>query len=259
MSKQIAISIIGYLLLILWYFSFKLSCYSLIIFFIINIFVFKASFEYSAARRLCFANCYFKKDSFFFKIFTKKIIIYIINFIKGLVLTSIIMLSMTVFSITDFIILFFDIFIIFRLYNFFIKFDSLNQNIKNPIIKNGTAIVNAIFIMLTFLIINLYQTPPQYIQNDLLITVHSASNQLCSLCPITDALIRLTNEIVAVKWWLMLDITINVDNKYYLKEIVWFFYLLGSYLMAFAYGRYILEFGILFTSLIRRDIDERKR
>ena len=94
--------------------------------------------------------------------------------------------------------------------------------------------------MIVFLLISFYQAPPSYIQNDLVQTIHTASNQVYSNCDFIDWISRVSNEIVAIKWWIMLKATIQSDNMY-LKYIMWIVYLMGSYLMLFAFARFIAE------------------
>lgn len=241
LKKQIAVSVLGVLLLFFWYISFKLSCISISIPLIIAILLFKTNYELSVAKKICLANCYFKKNSFLYKFLTKKIIIILFSIINSIILTSILVLNITTFNIIDFIVLLFDIFFLIYLYRYLIENDSLNEDIKNPIIINTVSFINSTLIAIIFLMTNLFQTPPEYINNDLITTIHQASNQLYSNCFFIDNITRLTNEIAAIKWWLMLDVSINMSSMHYLKETIWILYLLGNYLMIFAFSRYILE------------------
>ena len=252
-KQQLAVSFLGFLLLLAWYFSFHISCISIIIPIFIASLIFKANFELANSKKICFANCYFKKNSFFYKILTKKIIIIIISIINSLFLTSILVLNLVTFTYIDFAILLFDIFIIITLYKILINNSSLKDNIQSPIIKNIVATINSIFFIIIFFIINIYQTPPEYINNDLLKTIHLASSQVYSQCIFIDSITRLTNEIVALKWWFILDLSTNMNNKYYAKEIMWIIFMLGSYIMLFAFTRYILEILDLSKKVFRNE------
>jgi len=230
----------GFIILILWFFSFEKTCISLLFPFIVGIILFKTSFEYRLAKKLCLANCYFKEDSWLYKFLTRKVFIFITSIFGGLFLSSILMFNIINFNIIDFLILGMDIFVIVFLYKYFIKNNSFKNTIKELIIKNFVSIINSILIASTLLIISFYQTPPKYIDNDLSVTIKVASNLQRSNCEVLDTLIGITNEVVAVKWWSMLNFTLNNKN-YYLKWLLWIIYFFGNYLMIFAYSRYILE------------------
>jgi len=240
-KKQISIILLGFILLLFWYATFKLSCISIIIPFIIFIIIFKSTYELSVTKKRCLVNCYFKKESFLYKFFTKTFFIIILSFINSLILTTILVLNIVTFNFFDFIILFFDIFFILYLYNKFINNNSLNENINNPVTKRGVALINSFILIFVFLFFNIFQTPPSYINNDLVTTIHQVSNKIYSNCYFIDYIVSLSNEIVALKWWFMIKFSINFSNKYYLKEIIWIVYLLGNYLMVYAFSKYILE------------------
>jgi len=238
--KQFLVSAIGLISLILWYSSYQISCFSLIIPILIGILLSKASFEYANARKRCLANCYFNHNSILHKLLTKKVFITIVSILNGIILSTILMLNVIIFNLSDFIILTLDMFFILLVYNFMEKTQFLQNNVKYPILKNSVSFFSSAIFMIIFLIINTYQTPPSYIQNDLVQTIHIASNQIYSNCDFIDLISRVSNEIVAIKWWIMIKVTIETNNMY-LKYIMWGIYLMGSYLMLFAFARVITE------------------
>jgi hypothetical protein len=160
--------------------------------------------------------------------------------LNGIALSVVLMLNIIIFNVIDFIILFIDIFFIIKIYNYFEKKQFLKNSVKYPILKNSTSVISSGIFTIVFLVIGFYQTPPSYIQNDLVQTVHVASNQIYSSCNFIDWISRISNEIVAIKWWVMLNITIH-SNSLYLKYIMWGIYLMGNYLMLFAFARLITE------------------
>ena len=240
-NKQIAISILGILILLFWYSTFKLSCFSLIIPFIVTGIIFKSNYEISITKKRCFADCYLKKESFLYKFFTKHFFVILVSIMNAFMLSSILMVNLTIFNITDFFILFIDIFIIITLYNYVIKNNSINKNMNNPLTKNFVSILNSSFLVVLFLIINLFQTPPAYIDNSLVTTVYNVVKPY-SNCNFINNIVTFSNEIVAIKWWIMIKMSFEIGDKYhYLKEIIWLIYLIGNYLMAYAFSKYILE------------------
>jgi hypothetical protein len=158
------------------------------------------------------------------------------------------------FASIDFFIFGADIVCIIFLYNHFFKSNSLNEDMKAPILKNIVAWINTIILLVVLLIINFLQTPPDYINNDLNQTIHIASNQVYSNCLSIDYILRISNEITAMKWWAMLNFTTFSTENYYIKEIAWLLFLLGNYLAIFSFSRYIVEI----IHFIKEKTDESK-
>lgn len=229
-----------FLLLIMWKFTYSFSCFSLLFPIIVGGLLFKTSYEYKNAKKQCLAGCYFKDESFLYKLFTRKFFIFMLSIIGAIILSIVLMLNVVVFTLVDWIILFLDSFFIFLLYKYFSKNNSLKESIKEPIIKNSVAYVNSFLLMILFFGISLIQTPPSYIQNELLETIRVASNQIHSNCQFIDFLVGLSNEVVAMKWWIMLKFTLNIHN-HYLKELMWIIYLIGNFVMLFAFSKLNLE------------------
>lgn len=245
-KQQIAIGLAGYALLVLWFFSYKLGCFALIFLLFVAGVIFKNTFDLIFAKRLCLANCYFQKDSIIYNLLTKTFSILLVSFFIGILLAASLLLNVANFTPIDFFIFALDVFVIIFLYNYFIENNSFNEKVKFPILKNIVAWINSIFLLIILLVISFFQTPPEYIQSDLSLTVQKASNQVFSACSYIDYVLRLINEITAMKWWGMLNFTTYSADNYYIKEIVWLLFLLGNYLAVFGFSRYIVEI-IYFT------------
>jgi len=174
--KQILVATIGFIVLILWYSGYQVSCLILVIPFLIGVILAKANFEYSNARKKCLADCYFNQDTMIHTLLTKKVFVLLLSILSGIFLSTILILNIITFNISDFILLFMDMIFIVMIYNYIQKTQFLQNNIKYPILKNTTSIISSGIFMIIFLLVSFYQTPPLYIQDDLVQTIHIASN-----------------------------------------------------------------------------------
>jgi len=238
--KQLTLSVLGFSILLFWYLTYNVNCFLLIIPMILSILLAKSTYEYMIVKKVCSANCFFKRDSLLYSLLTKKVFIILISMLSGMILSFILLLNVLNFTILDWTLLFIDILLIIWLYNKFDKINFLNSNIKFSVLKHSVSIVSAILLSTVFLIANLYQKPPHYIQDSLSSTVHEASKQVHSNCKYIDSVTGISIEISSVKWWIILKMSDNIKNTY-LKATMWILYLLGNYLMLFAFARLISE------------------
>ena len=241
LKKQIAIAFFGFTLLIFWHVLSKYTCFALLILLFIGMILLKTTFEYGVAKKECFANCFFKKDAAIYKLLTKKAILFFIALLEALFLLFLLALHVILFNIVDFVVLLLDLVLLVWLYNFLLKSNSLKDEMKSPIIINIASVINSVVVVVIILIANLYQPPPSYLDISLMETIRNASHQVGSNCDFVDFILFVANIVAAIKWWVMVKISVVMDNRYHLKTVMWIVYLLGSYFMVFAYGRYILE------------------
>jgi hypothetical protein len=246
MKEKALITYASLIPLLLWKTSYKISCFSLIIPFLISIIFFFNTFSFKSKIKVCLANCYFNKKSFIYKLFTKKLFIFIFSFISSLILASSLSINIVFANSLEIIILALSIFFILFLHTLFEKENSLNEKIKPLIFNHYISIINAFLLIIVFLIINLYQTPPSYITNDFTETLKNATANISSNCFIIDFIIRLITEIKAFKWWIMINITINSHYKI-LNTILWVLFLIGNFISYYAFSRYILDILYLTT------------
>jgi hypothetical protein len=248
--KYFAILFVPYFLLILFSLGALVSDIFLILPLFLFILFFTGNFAYFILKNRCLSNCYFQKDSFLFYIFTRKLYISILSILISVLFTSIFILQLLSFHDIDFFILFFDLILVLVLFNTLNKNQSFNQKIKPHIIKRIVATINAIFLTIVFIGFGLLQTAPEYIQNDLIQTIKIVSNKSYSSGEIFNYMITFSNQIEAFKWWSMLKISIE-NNHYYIKEIVWTFYLIGNYMFSFIFGLYLLEILYFFKNKLK--------
>jgi len=252
MNKQLAIAILGYILILLWSIGYRVSCISLIIPLFIGIVLFINTYVLSKEKKLCISNCYFKKDTFFYKFLNKKLIIIAVSIISSILLTFSLSIVIIRFNIIDFIIYGLDILLLVYLYNHFKNNNILNENVKYPILKNIVSWLNSIIMSILFIFIGLFQTPPSYISNDLPTTIQKASTETTSSCVYIDYPSRMSAEIAATKWWVMLNATQKSNNKYF-NQLLWVLFLIGNYIAIFAFSRFITEMIHIFTKKFDRE------
>jgi len=245
-KQKLAISLLGFILLLLWLETSKHWCYSLAIPIFFLGLVSWNSYTYAKARKICLGKCYFDENSLIYFFWTRKVMVFLLSFFVGLLLTGSFVLASSQFTLVDILILFIDSFLLVLLHSLLEKNKTFNENIKAPIIKNITAWINSLFIVLLLFVVALYQTPPEYLQTDLESTLKMLEKDSYSQCMSIDMMAYVSSTLVATKWWLLSKATFILENEY-LKKSLWFFQLLGNYMMAFAYSRFILELVDIFT------------
>ena len=246
MRKQLAVAIVSYMFILLWSKSYKISCFSLIIPFSIGIILFINTYVLLKERKICISSCYFKKDTFLYKLFNRKLLITIISIFSSAFLTLSLSIAAIRFDIIDIIIYGLDILLLVYLYNRFKKMNIFNENIKYPVLKNMISWLNSTIVAILYIFISLFQTPPSYISNDLLTTIQQSSIEVASNCPYIDYFSQIVAKIVAAKWWIMLYLTQKINNLY-LNQLLWIIFLIGNYIAIFAFGRFITETVYIFT------------
>jgi len=255
LQQKLANAFIGFVLLLLWLEFSKYTNYSLLIPVVFLGFILWNSYTYAKAKKICLGKCYFSENSLIYYFWTRKIYIFLVSFLTGLLLTASLIFASFEFNAIDVWVLFFDTFILVFLYSFLEKNQTFNVKVKIPIIKNITAWSNSLFMVSVFFVMALYQTPPDYIQADLKSTLDVINNESYSQSELIDMMAYASSVIVATKWWLVSKAEFLLDNES-LKKVIWFFQLLGNYMMVFAYSRFILELITTFTILKKEDSHE---
>ncbi len=255
LQKRLGIGLVGFLFLLIWIQFSKYWCYSLIVPLMFLILITRNSYTYAKAKKLCLGKCYFDEKSIIYYFWTRKVYIFFVALFVGSVLTLSLVLASTQFTFIDIGVLALDTFLLVILYSFLEKNNTFNKKIKIPIIKNITAWINSIFIVVIYFILTYYQTPPDYLQVDLNSTLQIIQKKTYSQCETIDFLAYITSSIIAIKWWLLTKATFIFENIY-LKKILWILHLLGNYMMIFAYSRFLLELLDIFMLQEKiKDID----
>lgn len=240
MKQKLATAFLGFILLLLWLEFSKYTVYSLVIPTIFLGFISWNSYTYAKAKKICLGKCYFSEDSLLYSLWTRKTFIFVFSFFIGLMLTISLVFASFEFNYIDIFLLFLDTFLLVFLHSFLERNQTFNVKVKAPIIKNITAWINSLLFVGVFFTIALYQTPPEYIKEDLPSTLKMINTQNYSKSEFIDTMAYVTSALVATKWWFLSKAEFFIENES-LKKIIWFFHLLGNYMMLFAYSRFILE------------------
>jgi len=247
MQKKFAVSLIGFIILLIWLQTSKYWCYSLVIPLLFLVLITKNSYTYAKAKKICLGKCYFNEKSLLYYFWTRKVYIFLVSLFVGTFLTTTLVMASTQFTFVDIALLFADTFLLVMIYILLEKNHTFNEEVERPIIKNITAWINSLLMVGVFFIVAYYQTPPEYLQTDFQSTLDIIQKQNYSRCERIDFVAYVSSGVIALKWWLLAKATFMLENQYFLK-LLWIVQLLGNYMMLFAYSRFILEMIDLFTS-----------
>jgi magnesium-transporting ATPase (P-type) len=246
MKQKLAISLVGFILFLFWLESSTQWCFSLAIpLFFLGLISWN-SYSYAKVKKICLGRCFFDEKSLLYTLWTRKTVIFLLSVFLGLLLSISLIMASFQFTWIDKTILFFDSFLLVLLHTLLEKNSTFNSNVKRAIIKNITAWLNSLFIIILLFIIGLYQTPPEYLHTDLESTLGEIQKSRYSQCSTIDMMAYVSSIVVATKWWLLSKATFILENDF-LKKLLWFFQLLGNYMVFFAYSRFILELVDIFT------------
>jgi len=232
--------IITFIMLILWIFTYKHTCFSLIFPFLGLLLISKNNFELLKTKKICNANCYLNKNSFIYTLLTGRIFIFIFSLIISIVITMSLFIYAITFNIYDIIIAILSGISVIVLYNKYQNTKIFSEDVKNIFVKNIATFTNTLIFTTILVIININQTPPDFIDNNLLTTITNASKEVYSVCPFNQIITKVTMELEAIKWWIMLKFSINNHNEA-IKIIVWLLFLISNYLVILGFSKLILE------------------
>ncbi len=234
---------LGLALLLLYFFSYSKFCLSFVFLFIIVIVIFRSIFQFSIVDKRCFASCYLNPRSFLYKLFMGRVFIFLMSLFKSFALSAVLIYYVISFNTLDIVFFIFDTFILYYL-NFFLfnKIGFFKENIQPYILNNMVSSISAFIMSIFVLFVSLYQHPPSYLQSGFWDTVKTYFDNFNYSCEYVSYLLPL-KSIEPVKWWLLIQFTSYFKDFIYVKEAVWFMFLLGNYFAFFSYGKFSLEFA----------------
>ncbi len=244
----------GFFVIVIWFLTYKISCLSFLLTIVIWASLFKGIFGFLLIKKRCFAKCYLNPKSSLYKIFMKSFSIFIFSFFTAFILFIALLYYIASSNVLDIFILGIDIFFLYYFRKFLLyKVRFFSESVQSHIIGNTISSINAIILMIIFIIITLYQTPPQYLQETLYETIQTALRDVSISCEYFSYLISFFKVIEAVKWWLLIRVSLDVKELSYIKELIWFIFLIGNYLVFFAYGKFIFGFSNFLKGVKRYD------
>jgi len=232
--------IIAFMMLILWVFTYKYTCFSLIFPIISLTLISKNSFELLKTKKICNANCYLNKNSFIYTLLTGRIFIFIFSLVISIIITTSLFIYAITFNIYDIIIVILSGISVIVLYNKYQNTKIFSENVKNIFVKNIAVFTNTLIFTIILVVININQTPPSFIDNNLLNTITNASKEVYSVCPFNQIISKVTMELQSIKWWIMVKFSINNHNEA-IKIIVWLLFLISNYLVILGFSKLVLE------------------
>jgi len=246
MNNFIISIIVFILLLILWFFGLKVTCFSLFFIIIYSVIIFISDYKIRLIERKCFAKCYLKENSFLYKLFNKKFISFVVSFFNSVILSTSLALFVIQVSKIDILELMISIAISMYIYNYLFKIKVLKENLSNFFYIKISSFLSAFIIAFIFVFIKIeFTLPPSFIDNSLMITIKNASYQVYSNCNFINYIAKLFQEIDAFKWWFLLKFSIDIHN-FYVKFLIWIIFLFGNILALLSANKLFLTLLILF-------------
>jgi hypothetical protein len=235
-------TIIGPILLLSWTLIYPLSCWVLLIPFLITILLTLAAREQLRHRRQCIADCFFVEGSLLHRFLRGTSLITLTSFVVSAVLTTALLSTAVGWGFPVLALLTVDALLIPLLYlGFYGTATSMlrvNAAYRHLFAQRWAVTTNLLLLVPTLLFIQLQQQPPAWIDGSLNLsaTLHAASDSVGSACPIVDSLVRLNQEKDALSWWLIIKGTRGTDDNL-IRWVAWLLFLLSGTLSVLAFSR----------------------
>lgn len=239
---SIALSIAGFFAILAWNNIYSGSCLNLMFPFIIMSIIGIGVMELSVKKRECLARSYFVEDSFPYRFFNSRKLVFIKSFSLSISLGTSLALASISWDFKIFSLLFVDIFILFWMHSKIISIltGNIKETLRFVIAKDISVSVNSFFLLVLLLIIQFYTPIPAYVDASLKTTLTSAFTVFSSECAITNFLLMVNTQKDAFSWWTMLNIDSHIHDQN-LKFIAWLAFLLTNGLAAYAFSRYTVQ------------------
>ena len=247
------------LLLLIWTLIYPHSCWNLIIPLIVLLILAHATWEQLYQRRLCIAECYFNHGTMLHRLTSGTSVVALISISISLVLTIALLTSSVSWGFLELSVLALDALLVALLYVLFSHLAKealgINSTFQHLFAKHWAVSANIIIVLIAFLVIQLQQTPPEWIDGslDLRATLFSASEGVGSDCTVVDRLVRLNQEKDALSWWLMIKSTSGIEQSH-IRWVAWLLFLVSGTLSIWAYSRLCVAFISLAHRMARRDL-----
>ena len=238
----IALSIGSFIPLLAWINSYSSSCISLVFPIITMCILCVSVMELTVKKRECLARSYFVENTFFYRLFSSRKLVFIKSIFLSILLGTSLALSLVSWNTGIIYLLFVDIFILAWIYSRTLSTltGTIKENVKFVIAKDISVSINSSFLLVTLLIIQFYTPLPQYVDASLQTTLTDALKTFSTECVITNFLLTINTQKDAFSWWTMLSVSTHIQNQN-LKYVAWFVFLLSNGLATFAFSRYTLQ------------------
>jgi len=240
------------LVLFSWLESYDKYSLSLIFPLIILLFISYGLIEIRVQERRCIKRCYFKEKSIITRILSSKIFLTIFSIIISILMSISISYSVISFTLNWWLYLLLHSMVATFLYLYIIKITiSLIKEPYNRIFaKEWSGYIMLLSIIPIFVYSTLNGYVPPYIETSLEQTIMNASISISSNCEITDYIFKISREIDAILWWLILNSTAHIE-QFWLRGLIWIGFILYNSLVLFGINRLIVEtihiIDIIFT------------
>jgi len=236
-TKQLIIGLIGYLVLLLWNIATKKSCLALIVIPIIVLILARSIYNNFYSKKVCLANCYFKKETQIYNFFRKKSLTIIYALFAGLFFTFILLIDFATMVEKELIIMLFDLVIIIFFYKYFLKNRSVNEDMRYNYISFIVPIVNATLLILLFEYLSFEASVPESIDNSLKETINKSLSFYNFSCSYLNEFYKIVTVYSAIKWWIMIKFSFSYDGD---KTLFWILFLFSRVVIFIIFTKYII-------------------
>ena len=240
-KEQLLGVVVAFLVVAAFFLSIKYSCFGMVFLLPVLLFLVYNNFELSMVKKRCIANCLLNEGNIIYSLMTSRVWLFIRAVVVAVVMLVLFIAVVALFTPLYWLLYLLDSVLIVFLYNRFKKFTIYKAGAKDAIIKNQIALLHALLLSVLFFVMQLYQTPPEYVGATLEQTMQQATAAVVfSQCGIVDTFLALNREFTALKWWSMLRAEGMLGNSY-MSVGLWIVFLLGHFVAHMTWGKYLLE------------------
>jgi len=184
-------------------------------------------------------------------VMTRRFILNVRVLATSVCLSLLFMGSAIFYTIVDFLILIILSISLSLSWTVMTRMNIFNDEIKPHFIKISSAALVSFIFSGIYIYISFHQTPPGYLDDSLSQTIKNASSLIYSSCDIINMFVKLVAEITAIKWWLMIELSINYHNKLFLF-IFWIVFFLGNFGFYYTFARCYQQIAVFIKYLTEK-------
>ncbi|MDT8338340.1 MAG: hypothetical protein RQ763_03980 [Sulfurimonas sp.] len=248
-----AIAVI-FLVLILWVYTYKLGCFSLLMPIIVTVVIASGYIEIRMKQKECFRDCYFKKNTLISKILTSPVLPSIFFILLSISYSLSLMYLSINFDSVFYLLLTLFIAAVFGIYRFFLNFFANIVNDKHLEIfaRETTVKISALILFCGYAYLFLNSSEPEYLRETLKETLTAATNSISSNCSFVDVVLRTQTEVDSRIWFLMKESNSAIEEQSS-KNILWISFMILNSLAILGLNRFIVQVIYLLNKIIKRN------
>ena len=204
--------------------------------------------------RVCFRDCFFKRESLFAKMLSSKILVTVFYLILSTLMTiSALAVAVELPVELWLYLLAAHTMLIVMIYKFFdhIFVNTIQESYRGLMAREWTIHITALLLIVVVLYLSYEGYTPEYLSAGLGETVLNASNSISSDCTVTTVLLKIQKEIDATFWWIVINGDEQIEYRP-LKVGSWFLFLFFNSLAILGINRFIAQIVYLADKIFQR-------